>query len=96
MGGDSSSGEALKQREIGMLGKLTRAQVQIGNSWEDMIYLANAQEAVFGFHVPPAIDHLNTRWKSAEMRNDGDVLMLYKLLNDAGYERAALRTLAQS
>ena len=96
MGGDSSSGEALKQREIGMLGKLTRAQVQIGNSWEDVIYLANAQEAVFGFHVPPAIDHLNTRWKSAEMRNDGDVLMLYKLLNDAGYERAALRTLAQS
>lgn len=96
MGGDSSSGEALKQREIGLLGKLNRAQVQIGNAWEDVIRLANAQQYVFGFYFPPAIDKLDTRWKSAEIRNDTDVLALFKLLNDAGYERAALRALGQS
>ena len=96
MGGDSSSGEALKQREIGMLGKLNRAQVQIGNSWEDVILLANMQQTLFGDASAPAIDKLDTRWKSAEMRNDTDVLALFKLLNDAGYERAALRALGQS
>lgn len=96
MGGDSSSGEALKQREIGMLGKLTRAQVQIGNSWEDVVYLANMQQTLFGDQHPPVIEEVNTRWKSAELRNDADVLTLFKLLNDAGYERAALRALAQS
>lgn len=96
MGGDSSSGESLKQREIGMLGKLTRAQVQIGNSWEDVIYLAAAQQNVFGFRFAPALEEVNTRWKSAELRNDADVLKLFQLLNDAGYERAALRALAQS
>jgi len=96
MGGDSSSGEALKQREIGMLGKLNRAQVQIGNAWEDVIFLANMQQTLFGDASAPAIDKLDTRWKSAEMRNDADVLALFKLLNDAGYERAALRALGQS
>lgn len=96
MGGDSSSGEALKQREIGMLGKLNRAQVQIGNAWEDVIVLANMQQTLFGDASAPAIDKLDTRWKSAEMRNDSDVLALFKLLNDAGYERAALRALGQS
>jgi hypothetical protein len=79
-----------------MLGKLTRAQVQIGNSWEDVIYLAAAQQNVFGFRFAPALEEVNTRWKSAELRNDADVLKLFQLLNDAGYERAALRALAQS
>jgi len=96
MGGDSSSGEALKQREIGLLGKLNRAQVQIGNAWEDVIMLANEQQTAFGFEFAPPIDKLDTRWKSAEIRNDADVLALFKLLNDAGYERAALRALGQS
>jgi len=96
MGGDSSSGEALKQREIGLLGKLNRAQVQIGNAWEDVIRLANLQQTFFGHELAPAIDKLDTRWKSAEIRNDTDVLALFKLLNDAGYERAALRALGQS
>lgn len=96
MGNDSSSGEALKQREIGLLGKLNRAQVQIGNAWEDVIMLANEQQTAFGFEFAPRIDKLDTRWKSAEIRNDTDVLALFKLLNDAGYERAALRALGQS
>lgn len=96
MGGDSASGEALKQREIGMLGKLNRAQVQIGNPWEDAIELANMQQTLFGDEAAPTIDKINTRWKSAEIRNDTDVLALFKLLNDAGYERAALRALGKS
>jgi len=96
MGGDSSSGEALKQREIGLLGKLNRAQVQIGNAWEDVIWLANAIQFTFGFYYPPVIDQIDTRWKSAEIRNDTDVLALAKQLNEMGFPRAALRALGQS
>lgn len=96
MGSSTSSGESLKQREVGMLGKLNRAQTQLGNAWEDVIYLAASQQGAFGHSAAPQIDKLDTRWKSAEVRNDSDVLALFKLLNDAGYERAALRALGQS
>lgn len=96
MGGDATSGEALKQRDVRLLGKLNRTQVQLGNSWEDAIWLAALQYKLFSGSTPPEIGHLDTRWKSAEMRNDTDVLALFKLLNDAGYERAALRALGQS
>lgn len=96
MGSSTSSGEALKQREVGMLGKLNRAQTQLGNAWEDVIYMAASLQIMFGFKTAPQIDTLDTVWKSAEVRNDTDVLALFKLLNDAGFVRAALRALGQS
>jgi hypothetical protein len=96
MGGDSSSGEAIKQRDVRLLGKLNRAQVQMGNSWEDVIDLANRQQKLFGFKIPPTIDIVNTRWKSAEIRNDADILKAAEQLQKWGFEREALRTLSQS
>lgn len=96
MGGDSSSGEALKQRDTRLLGKLTRAQVQLGNSWEDVVMLAALQTSLFSPRLAPQIDKLNTIWKSAEIRNNADILALFKLLNEAGFTRAALRALGQS
>lgn len=96
MGSDAASGESLKQREIGMLGKLNRAQVQLGNAWEDLIFTANRIQTLDGHNKPPQIDKIDTRWKSAEMRNDADVLKLFDLLMKNGFERAALRALSQS
>ncbi len=96
MGGKSASGEALKQRDVRLLGKLARAQVQFGNSWEDAILLANTQTTLFSGKNAPPIDKLNTRWKSAEIRNDTDILAAADLLQKWGFEREALRTLSQS
>jgi hypothetical protein len=96
MGGDSQSGEALKQRDVRLLGKLNRAQVQMGNAWEDVILLANNQQTLFGSKTAPAIVTINTRWKSAEIRNNADILLAAKQLHEWGFTRAALRTLSQS
>jgi hypothetical protein len=96
MGGSSASGEALKQRDTRLLGKLTRAQVQLGNAWEDVVYLSSVQQQLFGKQLPPPLTILNTRWKSAEIRNDADILAAAEQLQAWGFEREALRTLSQS
>lgn len=96
MGSSTSSGEALKQRDVRLLGKLNRAQVQMGNAWEDVIMLANTQQTLFGATTAPEIDTINTRWKTAEMRNTADILLAVKQLHEMGFTRAALRALSQS
>lgn len=70
MGADDSSGEALKQREIGLIGKVERFQVKCGNSWEDVFGLAHKIHTAFGTKKPPAYERFTARWKDAEIRND--------------------------
>lgn len=96
MGGDSSSGEALKQRENGLLGKARRAQVQTGNSWEDVFTLAHLVESLYATNLPPEAEDWYARWKNAEIRNDADIRETAKLLQLWGFEREALRVLSQS
>ncbi len=96
LGGGGQSGEALKQLDVRLQGKIEGAQVTFGNSYEDMVKLAAWQQSIFGSKMPPEIKSVNAQWKNAEMRNNADVLALFKLLNDAGYEEEALRTLGKS
>lgn len=96
MGADTSSGEALKQRSINLVGKAQRAQTQLGNAWEDVFTLAARQQAVFGAKQPPAEMVLTTRWKSAEIRNNVELLAFAKQLHDMGFTREALRLMSQS
>jgi hypothetical protein len=96
MGGDSQSGEALKQRDTRLLGKVQRAQVQMGNAWEDVLALAHRQQTLFGVQQPPAVLVWRARWKNAEMRNDADILKAAELLQKWGFEREALRLMSQS
>lgn len=69
MGSSDSSGEALKQREIGLVGKVKRAQVSFGNSWEDVLKMAHRVDTAFGIEKPPAYEEFKTFWRSAEIRN---------------------------
>jgi hypothetical protein len=94
--GGGSSGEYLKQLDVRLQGKIEGAQVRFGNSYEDMVKLAAKQSTLFGVANAPTLETVSTEWKSAEIRNDADVLALFKQLNDAGYERAALRALSKS
>lgn len=96
MGGDSSSGEALKVRGERLTGKVLRAQVQFGNSWEDVFYLGHRQATLFGVQRPPAIGVLSTRWKSAEIRNTTDLLRLVEIYFKYGLRREALRVVSQT
>jgi hypothetical protein len=93
MGSDTASGESLKQREIGLIGKARRFQTKIGNRWEDAIRVAWRVEAAFG-SPPPAFDTITARWDDVELRNDKEVVENAQVLANMGYEEEALRQMA--
>ena len=64
------SGEALKQLEIGLIGKIIRFQVQNTDSIRELIQLtAEIQNAfrIEGLGSAPVIDKVNMTWKSPEI-----------------------------
>lgn len=95
-GSGNISGEALKQLDISLLGKARRAQVQIGNSWEDVFGLAHLVETLYASNSPPKAEAWYARWKTSQIRNDADIRETAKLLQEWGFEREALRVLSQS
>lgn len=94
MGSDTASGEALKQREIGLLGKVKRFQVKAGNSWEDWIKLTHRVQLAFGTEKPPTYTRLYARWADAELRNDKQTVENVLLVADRIGEQETLRQLA--
>ena len=94
MGSDTASGEALKQREIGLIGKCKRFQVKAGNRWEDAIRVAWGVQAAFGGNLPPAFETISAQWAEIELRNDTAVIENAKVLAEMGYAEEALRQMA--
>jgi hypothetical protein len=94
MGSDSASGEALKQREIGLLGKVKRFQVKAGNRWEDAMKLAARVQTAFGNDTPPAFTKITTQWADAELRNDETIGKNATVLANLGFVDEALRAMA--
>jgi len=86
LGSDSSSGEALKERDKGLLAKVRNAQVILGNSWEDVMSLMHRVESAFATKKPPMIDLFNCHWQDAQVRNDLETFqeanMVYDKLED--------------
>lgn len=93
MGSDAASGEALKQREIGLLGKVRRFQTGAGNRWEDLARLSWRMQAAFG-SAPPPFATVRALWGEAELRNDREVIENAKTLIDMGLVKEALRQMA--
>lgn len=89
---DSASGEALKQREIGLLGKVERFMSRAGNAWEDALVLAARVTAAYGKKPVPAFRRFYARWLPAEIRNDTQIvdnaLKLQELFGDMQTLRA--------
>lgn len=94
MGGDSSSGEALKQREVGLLAKVEQAQVKFGNAWEDAMMLAHRTQQVFGKTQPPAVERFDCKWKDAQVRNDAALIANVLAVADLIGETWAIKTVA--
>jgi hypothetical protein len=91
MGSDSSSGESLKQREIGLLAKVKKLQVKFGNVWEDVFAFAVKVQQAFGAAQPPAVTRFDCKWQEAQMRNDAEVISNVVAVRDAVGEREFLR-----
>lgn len=95
MGGDNASGEALKQREIGLLGKVKKFQVKGGNSWEDVMAMAVKVAGAFAkTNQPPQIQRFNCRWANAEIRNDKEVVENVMKVNGVIGQEQTLKELA--
>jgi len=73
MGGSLSSGEALKQRETGLIGKTRRAQTRFGNAWEDVVRLAARLQTAYGNKAPES-KIWRAVWQDASPRNDSEVI----------------------
>jgi len=93
MGSDNASGESLKQREIGLIGKITKFQVQNGNAWEDVFALAARLQAAWGTTAGPVDARWTCKWQSAEIRNWTEIEAKANMLYDWGFEEEALRVL---
>lgn len=91
---DSASGEALKQHEIGLIGKVERFQSRAGNAWEDAIMLAHRVQSAYGVGQPPAYKRFTASWKSAELRDDTKVVDNVLKVKDLVGTRQSLRWLA--
>lgn len=94
MGSDNASGEALKQREIGLLGKVKRFQVKAGNAWEDVFGYAARVQAAFSNQQPPAFERFTCQWQDAELRSDTETVDNVLKVADRIGERETLRLLA--
>ena len=73
-GGDKESGEALKQRESGLLAEGKTNQVVFGNVWNRLIMMAWKAEVAFNPNTPPDIKRANSVWASIEVRNDVETI----------------------
>lgn len=94
MGGDGESGEALKEREKGLLSKVTKFTVKNGNVWEDVMAYAARLQNTFGTTLAPASLRWFCRWQSAELRNQSEVVKNAVLVADRVSEREFLRMIA--
>lgn len=74
MGGDTQSGEALKQREVGLLGTVRRLHTRLGNSYENAMTLSRAIQDAYGARKAPPVDVWDTKWKDPELRNDTEII----------------------
>lgn len=68
-----ASGEALKQREVRLLGRVRRAQMHLGNAWKTVMWLAQRVQAAFGSSAPES-KFWRVRWEDAQVRNDTEVI----------------------
>jgi hypothetical protein len=74
MGGDVQSGEALKQREVGLVAKAKTSQIVMGNVWKSLIMKAHKIEETFGTK-PPEIGTINVVWSEINVRDNKQLIL---------------------
>lgn len=92
----TASGEARKQAEIGLIGKIKRFQISAGNAFEDAIRKAATAQQLYGRKPPPAFDPtaLRSQWTSPELRDDKGVVERALMLRDIVGDAEVLRMVA--
>ncbi len=89
---DNASGESLKQREIGLIGKVKRFHVKAGNAWTRAMDMAWKVQEAFG-QTPPPYERFRCKWQDPEIRNDTALVDNAIKLREIQGERETLRML---
>ena len=95
LGGDNASGEALKQRESGLLAKVRKAQVKVGNAHEDMMQLAALIHDTFSPTRAPISDDWRCVWRDPQIRNEAEMIANALAVRDIVGDRETLRLLGE-
>jgi len=90
---DNASGESLKQREIGLIGKVKRFHVKAGNAWTRAMDIAWKVQEAFG-QAPPPYERFRCKWQDPEIRNDQQTVDNALKIADRIGDRETLRILA--
>lgn len=93
LGTSNVSGETLKQMESPLIGKVNGAQVRAGNSWEDLMGMAQRVQAAYGREQPPAAERWTTQWQPAASRNETMTIDNALKLREIVGDRETLRQL---
>lgn len=91
---DNASGEALKERQIGLLGKVKRFIIHAGNAWETAMTLAWDVDSAFGSTPPPALSSFVAQFADPELRNDALTVKNALAVRDLVGDRQTLRFVA--
>ena len=94
LGGDSASGESLKQREIGLLGKVRRFQVRATGFWKQVFELCAAVQNYYGTESAPEWRRLKIQWRDAQLRNDVQWIQTAAQIVDIVGPREVMRQMA--
>ena len=92
--GGRVSGEALKMREIGLIGKSNRFMTKAGNAWEDVFMMANRIEQAYGNKEIPTATSFKSNWRSAEIRDDAQTVQNALAMRPIFGDAQTLRTVA--
>ncbi len=69
-GWEGASGESLRQREIGLIGKARRFQVKAGEAWARAVQVGAQIEAAYGVGSPPTKARFRVRWMPVDVREE--------------------------
>lgn len=72
----NTSGEALKQREIGLVSKVKRFHTPVGEKWKDAVNLSARVFSAFSGQSAPVFERLTLKWQDPNVRNDAEILKL--------------------
>lgn len=87
------SGEALKQLESGLLGRVRRCHVGFGNAWENALMVSARIQAAYG-SAPPAATRFYARWMPGAIRNNTEIVDNAVKIRDQVDERTFLQLIA--
>lgn len=91
-----ASGEARKQSEVGLLGKIKRFQKKAGNSWSIVAKISADVYNAFSANVAPDTKKWTCQWQSAEVRSEAQVIETAMSLVPLIGKRAAIREVAKA